>query len=297
MKQHHLTCAALYVHSIFPIFADMIRFTPILYISALLCLTAITQSYAQSQYYDIVDKADKAIKESNWIEAESYLVEAMRLEPANPGNILLMSNLGMVQFQNGQDSLALQTLNNAHIMAPSSVTVLQNRARVLLATNRATEAYRDYSAILSIDSTVVEPRFYHTLLAMEQGLDSICTKDLAYMNHHMPDNRLTYLANATVLRIKGKYDEAIPYLTKLLEKEKYSEHYAARAICEMMTGDLNSAATDVAEAITLDPADGELYLTRALLNKMRYRPDDAKIDGKRAIDLGVNPQKVRQLLK
>lgn len=65
----------------------------------------------------------------------------------------------------------------------------------------------------------------------------------------------------------------------------------------MMTGDLNSAAIDIAEAISLDPSDGDLYLQRAILHKMRFRPNDANADGQRAIELGVPSDKVRSILK
>ena len=78
----------------------------------------------------------------------------MRLEPSNPGNIMLMSNLGIVQYNSGKDSLALVTLTQAHDIAPRSVTILGNRARVLMAMGRFEEARADYSAIVEADSTM-----------------------------------------------------------------------------------------------------------------------------------------------
>lgn len=248
-------------------------------------------------YLDLVQKADDAIKDSHWLDAEEYIVSAMRAEPANPGNILLMSNLGMVRFNAGKDSLALQTLNDAHIIAPISVTVLQNRARVLLSMNKVNEAYQDFSTVLNLDSTLTETRFYRSMLALELGFDSICTNDIEYLEHNAPKNRFTNLAAATYHRLTNNYTKAIPYLSRLIETEKHAEHYAARAMCEMMTGDLNSAAIDIAEAISLDPSDGDLYLQRAILHKMRFRPNDANADGQRAIELGVPSDKVRSILK
>ena len=268
----------------------------IIYISACAACPVFAEDSIPN-YLDIVQKADEAIKDAHWHEAEELLVRAMRSEPANPGNILLMSNLGMVRYYSGQDSLALQTLNDAHAMAPASVTVLQNRARVLLGMNKSIEAYNDFTSALELDSMLMETRFYHAMLALEQGRDSICMRDIKFMERHDYKNRYTNLAAATYHRLADNYSEAIPYLSRLLETEKYAEHYAARAMCEMMTGDLNSAATDVAEAISLEPTDGDLYLQRALLQKMRYRPDDAEADGQRAIELGVPEEKVRALLR
>lgn len=277
-------------------FADMKTLIHlIIYAAGLAASAAFGQE--NTTYMDLVQKADEAIKDTHWYKAEELLIEAMRSEPANPGNILLMSNLGMVRYYSGQDSLALQTLNDAHVMAPQSVTVLQNRAKVLLGMNKSADAYKDFSSALALDSMLTETRFYHAMLALEQGLDTVCRQDIDFMEQHAAKSRYTNLAAATYHRLAGNYDKAIPYLSRLLETEKTAEHYAARAMCEMMTGDLNSAAMDVAEAITLEPSDGDLYLQRAILHKMRYRPDDAEADGKRAIELGVPAEKVRSMLR
>lgn len=278
------------------IFVDMKRVSHlILYIWVL--STAPLYASDPSSYLELVQKADEAIKESKWLDAEELLVSAMRAEPANPGNILLMSNLGMVRYSAGKDSLALQTLNDVHFMAPNSVTVLQNRARVLLGIGKRTEAFRDFSSALKLDSTLTETRFYHSILALEQGLDSVSKSDIEYLETHFPKNRYTNLAASIYYRLTNRPKEAIPYLSRLIETEKSAEHFAARAMCEMMTGDLNGAAMDVAEAISLEPADGDLYLQRAILHKMRYRPDDARADGQRAIKLGVPEEKVKAVLQ
>lgn len=264
---------------------------------ALLAPCAAKASQPAEKYMDIVQQADEAIKDSKWAEAEELILSAMRSEPANPGNILLMSNLGMVRFNAGRDSLALQTLNDAHIMAPSSVTVLQNRARVLLSMGRAKEAYRDFATVINLDSTLTEPRFYHAILALEQGIDSVSQRDVEYLTVHSPKSRYTNLAASTYYRMTKQYQQAIPYLSKLIESEKHAEHFAARAMCEMLTGDLDAAALDVAEAIALEPTDGDLYLQRAMLHKMRFRPDDARADGQRAVQLGVPAERVKAVLQ
>ena len=84
-------------------------------------------------YYNLVGDADSAIARGQWAKAEEALLSAMRLEPSNPGNIMLMSNLGIVQYNSGRDSLALVTQTQAHAIAPRSVTLQGIRARVLMA--------------------------------------------------------------------------------------------------------------------------------------------------------------------
>ena len=67
----------------------------------------------------------------------------------------------------GLDSLAIETLNDAHEMAPASVTILSNRSRILLANGHEEEAYLDLDLILQLDSMEITSRFNHCLLALD----------------------------------------------------------------------------------------------------------------------------------
>ena len=69
------------------------------------------------EYFDLMGRADKAIKDGKWADAETELRKALRLDPANPSNILLLSNLGMVQFYDGRTDDAISTLSDAHRIA------------------------------------------------------------------------------------------------------------------------------------------------------------------------------------
>ena len=65
----------------------------------------------------------------------------------------------------------------------------------------------------------------------------------------------------------------------------------------LLTDQLGEAASDIAEGLAIDPNDAELYLYRAYLNKLRYSNADAQADLKRAIELGVDPQRAEMLKK
>ena len=104
-------------------------------------------STADSLYIDLMGKADTAIAQNDWSQAESLLLTAMRSQPSNPANVLLLSNLAIIRFQQGNDSLALATINDAIIIAPNSVTALNNRARILKAIGDIDGAYADYEKI------------------------------------------------------------------------------------------------------------------------------------------------------
>ncbi len=64
----------------------------------------------------------------------------------------------------------------------------------------------------------------------------------------------------------------------------------------MMSGSLSEAADDIARGLEIDPAYGELYLYRALLNRLRYRSEDARADARRAVSLGIPMRRAEPLM-
>lgn len=254
---------------------------------------AAAQTGGGDFYADKVGEADKAIEDGNWADAEKCLVEAMHSDPANPFNVLLLSNVGMMQFNQGKDSLALATLNDALTMAPQSVSILANRAKVLTAIGQTEDALADYTRILAIDSMAVEPRFYHGMLAMRKGDFHSARADFDFLDRHFPDSPQTQTANATLNVTLGKWETAIPYFNKIIEKDPQPHFYAGRAQCRLMLEQLQEASDDIAKGLELDPDDGELYLLRAVLNKMRYRIDDARADAEKAQQLGIPRERLK----
>lgn len=249
-----------------------------------------------SIYLRIVEDADNAIISRNYRKAEKLLLEAMHMQPGNPSNILLLSNLGMVRFYMGNDSLALQNLDDAHRMAPASVTVLLNRARVRSAIGQTENAINDYNLVCELDSAVADAYFYRGMIKMSEHKINEAYIDFKKLKSIDPDGFNTALALGIYYIEKNMPKEAIPYFTKLLETEKTSEYYSSRALCYLMCDQLSEASEDIASGLEIDPNDGELYLCRALLNKKRYRPADSTIDAKKAIELGINPKRIESLL-
>ena len=263
-------------------------------ISAILALCAVTimaQEQDHSEYLNYVGEADKAIEEGRWYDAAAHLESAMRLEPGNPTNVLLMSNLGLVRLNAGEDSLALAILNDAHRIAPTSVIVLNNRAKVLQAMGRTSEAYNDYSLIIDIDSTAIEPRFMHGIMSVYSGDTITAKKDFAVLQTLAPDSESTAIGLAALYTATNRPLDAIIQYTKLINKNPDIEYYSGRA------AQLNDAAADIAEGLRINPNDAEFYLYRAYLNKLRYRAEDAEADLKQALKLGADPNRAKLFYK
>lgn len=260
-------------------------------------MTMAVYGQGSAGYFDLMGRADKAVAESDFLLADSLLTEALRLEPANPSNYLLVSNLGMIRHYMGSDSMAISTLNMAHDMAPKAVTVLCNRARVFTDMERISEARRDYSAALDLDSTLVEARFYRGMLALRERDMATAESDIAALTRIAPASRWTHLGNAVVSSAAGRIQDAIVSYGRLIADDPQSDYHAMRAELYLQTGQLQEASDDIAAAIEKSPGDAGLYLLRAMLNMARYRPGDAEADGRKAIELGADPATVRRLLK
>lgn len=247
-------------------------------------------------YFSLIDDADRAIKEGNWMLAQETIQQAMQLEPGNPTNVLLLSNLGMIQFYDGRNEEAIKTLTTAHNIAPKSVTVLMNRARLYTSTGQPVLAEADYSTVIQLDSTLIEPRFYRAILSLNAGRYDSAKADVDTLAIMAPNDRLTNVAQATLLMTLGDFNSAIPHLSKAIKIQPDAGYYANRALCYLQINDIALAAEDIANGLSLDPTDPELYIYRAMLNKMRYRPDDAKADAETAIKFGADPERIKKLL-
>ena len=259
-------------------------------------ISCAVYSYADTPYMELVDKADKACNDGKWSEAAKILQDAIKEEPDNPGNVLLLSNLGMVRYNLGLDSLAIDAFDQALDIAPSSVTIIANRAKVYAAMGLEQEAFNDYSRIMMLDSTYITARFHHGLIALRHRMFDVAKEDFEYLKTHYPASDEALIGEATMHSLVGEYKEAIPLYTEIQRKILVPEYFGARANCYLMTDELQAAAEELAPPLELAPTDGELYLYRAALNKMHYRPEDAKKDAERAIQLGVDPARAQEFM-
>ncbi|MCM1142896.1 MAG: hypothetical protein NC453_30380 [Muribaculum sp.] len=256
-------------------------------------------SYAQTQQYDSEKQfaeIEKAISVKEWNKADSLISDAIRQSPDDALTPLLLSNLGMIRYYAGKDSLAVATLTYAHTAAPSSVTILANRAKVLTAMGQTDAAIHDYNAIEQLDSIYSDTYLYRGLLRLYSGQFEDALLDLQKREELSPRNEDTLIAMASFYTITENYENAISYYSQLIKADPQAEYYAGRAMCALQLDRLVDASEDIADGLELDPGYSELFLCRAILNKKRYCKDDARSDADTAIQLGANPARVNALL-
>ena len=248
-------------------------------------------------YFLLIDQSEKALEQNDYEAAALRLVEAMSVEPDNPLNVALLTNLGMIYYYNEQDSMALRVLDEAVRRSPRLIAAHEKRARVLTGMGRDKEAYEEYGRVIDIASLTTSARFYHAMMALHSGKLPEAEADIACLNRVVPLWTNTVLANATLFSMTGREREAISLFRRLLDKDKLPEYYAALAGCLIAVDDLNEASRVIGEGMELFKDDAELYFHRAVLNHKRFLPDEAHRDAKRAIQLGADPKRVAAVLK
>ncbi len=271
--------------------------TPEIEIPKTVTVKSDTSEFDERPYFILIGESEKALSDSDYKSAALRLVEAMGVEPDNPLNIALMSNLGMIYFYDGQDSLALSCLDKVVQQEPALVMGHENRARVLSGLGRDREALAEYGKVIELDSLNTDARFYHGMMSLYGGNMSDAEQDFAVLERVIPLARTTYLAMGTLYAMTGRDKQAIPYWRKLVDVEPAAEYIASLSGCYLATGDLVAASDMIVRGLELYPEDGELYYYRAWLKRDRYQMDEAKDDAQKALSLGVNKQKIDALFK
>lgn len=252
---------------------------------------------SENLYFTLSGEADKAIAEGEYAVAIEHLKEAISINPDNPANVLLLSNLGMVYNYVDQDSLALEAFDRAINIAPSMTVVLVNRGKLYLKMGDDDAAFEDFGKVVERDSTNVDALFYHGIIALYNGHLQDAERDLSYLKEAAPDSHNTAIALATLYSMTGFEERAITYYQKLIDEDAQPEYYAGLAGCLISTDRLSEASALLNEAMDKYHDNPELYMYRALLNKKRYLNKAAREDARKAISLGADPRRVHLMMK
>lgn len=266
------------------------------YLNILFILFLGMPVFAES-YDAILQKIDNSIKSGDWVAAEKYLNIALKEQPANPNNCLLISNLGTVHRNMGQLSMALRDYDNALAIAPNATTILHNRASLLLEMDSLELAIEDFRRIVALSPQDAEAKYHVGLISMESGnMDYAkkCFDEILDSDKRNPDAKRGL---ALWCKLKGDVVRAIGLYSEILKGENRFSNYANRAECYLETGQLTEAQDDIMEAQKLDPSNPDVFLLKARLAQLQYRYDDMTDYARRAIALGCDKESAEPFLK
>lgn len=266
-----------------------------------LCLlmgASMSQTLAQSEkYLALADSADRYIEREKWKEAEKALTSALRLEPANRMNVMLLSNLGVTRSRLKDYKGALEAFDVAVAMSPESKSVRINRARTFLEINDEESALNDLDEVLRIDSIQEWSLRTRGMLLLRQkkyeaGIDDLCR----HQRHYDADaDLLTSLGMAYA--VTGRDREAIEWYDKSIEASGTKEAWFARTLLKIQTDRLAEANDDLRRAIVIYPDFGDLYILRSIFKKKNHLLSEAEEDRKTAIRKGSSQTLYAELSK
>lgn len=267
----------------------------ILILSILLATSMSTQ--AQSMfYYQMIDSAEYHITQQEWPQAEHFIQSALRAEPDNPNNSLLLSNLATVQRYQGNFSEALLNYSVALYMTPNALTLLKNRASLYLDMDSIEQAFADYERVLAIDNMDLEALYNHGMLAITLDRIGTASDDFDRIDAISPKSYYALNSRATLNRVKGNYSAAVDGYTKVIKARPTVDTYISRAECYLEMGKLNDAEEDLRTAIDIQPENAYLYALRARLDRLRYDAIAYKHDTQLALQYGLSQEDLEAII-
>ncbi len=250
----------------------------------------------ETPYFQYVDSAQNCIYSHDWPEAEQWLLKAIKAEPDNPNNSLLLSNIATLQRYQGRLSDAVKNYTLALDMTPHAVTLLLNRAALYVEMDSVQRAIDDYERVCELDMYDTEARYSLGVLAMERG-DNKRAEDLFNEIKRINPNSGLYCEGMGLLHKRnGNYARAAELFTQVIKVQPNVQLLGNRADCYLILKRLNDAEDDIRTALEMAPDDPYLYVLRAKLNKLRFQREDMDRDIDTAVSLGLSREYINQSL-
>ncbi len=192
-------------------------------LTLLMTLAALAQPSAQipdapvsmnPRYMEMADSADYYIERSLWSDAKRCTVEALRADPANFGNSLLLSNLGMINLNLDEPQEAVANFSLGLEIAPASTTLRANRARAYLYINELQKADDDLRILLERSPSDPWALKMHGIITASSNPE----EGLAVLQRIAEPDDDTRLAMASLQHRLGHDDEAELIYSALAEE-------------------------------------------------------------------------------
>jgi tetratricopeptide (TPR) repeat protein len=268
-------------------------------ITALLFLFVPVGSVPAQTYAEMIEKSYAYVDKNDLPAAEESLKAAMRLEPGNPNNYALLTNLGTLQRRQGKLDEALVSYTAALSRHPENGLILSNRAELYTEMGETEKALNDYQTLLLNDPLNEDALFHRGLLYIRIEHFLMAESDFEKMidiNAETIQGRLGY---AILEKVRKNYDNSEAILNYLIGKRpNYWRLYEERAELYFLMNKNGRAMADLNRVFAeeTDPA-AELYLLRGRVKLALYEKASAAIDFKKAQSLGYDAETIDALLK
>jgi len=248
-------------------------------------------------YQDFIEKSYEYLDKDELLAAEESLRSAMRLEPGNPTNYALLTNLGTIQRRQGKKEEAILSYTAALSRHPDNITILDNRASLYAEMGETEKAISDYNLLLSLNPINEDALYRRGILHLKQ-------KDLMRAEQDFDkilevNDKTVYgrLGHAILEKMRGNYDESERIYNYLIDKlPRDWTLYEGRADLYFMMGKNARAMADVNRVFIETEPSAAVYVLRGKIKLALYEREPAKKDFLKAKEMGYNSEIIDELL-
>ncbi len=249
-------------------------------------------------YEELVDQSFTYIDKEELFAAEESLKAAMRLEPANPTNFALLTNLGTIQRRQGKKEDAILSYTAALSRYPDNIMILENRASLFAEMGETEKAISDYTVLLIKDPINQDALYSRGILYLQQKDFIRAEMDfdkILEVNEKTVHGRL---GHAVLEKMRGNYDESeriYNYLIDQLPREWLI--YEGRADLYFMMGKNSRAMADINRVFSETEPTAALYVLRGKIKLAQYERESALKDFAKALEMGYDTEIIDELTR
>lgn len=262
---------------------------------------AMAQTASDSRYLQLADSAQYYISKEQWDESARCIRDALRLEPANVGNVMLFSNLGLASGMAGKYGEAMQCFDIALQRAPNNTHILSSKARIQILAADNEGAAGTLDRILELDSLSQWARQTRGLMRLRAQDYRGAHDDFMFLTRKFPADTWGPGGLAKCMEAQGLFAEAAGYYRDAIGRCRPGDSDRIEFELGLIEnlghqGRLQEALDSVKEALADNPHEGRLYLLRGWIKEKLLIYREAEADRKLAIEYGVDPQTVEHFI-
>ena len=265
----------------------------------IVAICALDCSISSAQNYDeLITRSFDYLDADSLPEAEEAIREALRIEPGNPGNGMLLLNLGTIQRRQGKLKEAEESYTIGLAFLPNNLTLLNSRAQLFAEMEKYPEAINDYTEVIYHEPEN-EDAYYERALCKLMNQDTLGARlDLEQIDRFNPNSAKSRLGMAYVYKAQQMWREASELYDALIERNpRNASLLRERAEVFYFSNRMGAALDDVNKSIDFDPRDPYSYLLRAQIRYAKGDREFARRDLNQALELGLNKEEVRDLIE
>jgi tetratricopeptide (TPR) repeat protein len=249
-------------------------------------------------YEELANHAIEAAGKDSLALSEQLFEQALKLDPSNIRNSMLLSNLGTVQRRLGKNEKAIDSYTLALNLAPYSVTILMNRADLYLDMNYWDKAYIDYCNVIDIDPKHLDAHLFRAYINMQRRSYQEARTDYKVILEEKPGHKTALIGLAYLDQKELRYRDALEGFTRLItDYPEDASLWKARANLEIEMNTLDLALLDLEKAASLAPNDAEVYVTCGEVYLAQKRRREAYVAFEKAISLGASRADLQDKMK